>query len=55
VRVRGAASESSGDDAVLAGGWRLAGVVSSSGKQNFAAIEEYTTTGGLVGQGKTAL
>jgi hypothetical protein len=53
--VRGAASESSGDDGVLAGGWRLAGVVSSSRKQSSAAIELYTTAGGLAGQSKTAL
>jgi hypothetical protein len=29
-----------GDDAVLAGGWRRAGVVSSSRKQNFTATAE---------------
>jgi hypothetical protein len=55
VWVRGAASEFSGDDALSAGGWRLAGVMSSSGKQNFAATELYTIAGDLARQRKTAL
>jgi hypothetical protein len=47
--------EFSDDDGVLAGGWRLAGVVSSSGKQKSVAIELYTTAGGVAGQSRTAL